>query len=126
MPLSPASSASTQELKPFGVKVLIVEPGQFRTGFAGAGLRHMPLMDAYKEVIGGTRDFARNMDGTQPGDPMKAAAAIETALESPNTPLRLQLGADAVDAIRNHAEALLSDLGSWEALARDTAFNQLV
>jgi NAD(P)-dependent dehydrogenase (short-subunit alcohol dehydrogenase family) len=121
--LEGASEALAQELKPFGIKVLIVEPGQFRTGFAGAGLRHMPLMDAYKDVIGGTRDFARNMDGTQPGDPMKAAAAIQTALESPNTPLRLQLGADAVDAVRNHAEALLSDLGTWEAPARDTAFN---
>jgi len=122
--LEGASEALAQELKPFGVKVLIVEPGQFRTGFAGAGLRHMPLIEAYKDVTGGTRDFTRNMDGTQPGDPMKAAAAIETALESPTTPLRLQLGADAVDAVRNHAEALLSDLGTWEALARDTAFNQ--
>jgi NAD(P)-dependent dehydrogenase (short-subunit alcohol dehydrogenase family) len=121
--LEGASEALAQELKPFGIKVLIVEPGQFRTGFAGAGLRHMPLIDAYKDVTGGTRDFTRNMDGTQPGDPMKAAAAIETALESPTTPLRLQLGADAVDAVRNHAEALLSDLGTWEALARDTAFN---
>jgi NAD(P)-dependent dehydrogenase (short-subunit alcohol dehydrogenase family) len=121
--LEGASEALAQELKPFGIKVLIVEPGQFRTGFAGAGLRHMPLIDAYKDVIGGTRDFARNMDGTQPGDPMKAAAAIETALESPNTPLRLQLGADAVDAVRNHAETLLSDLGTWETLARGTAFN---
>ena len=121
--LEGASEALAQELKPFGIKVLIVEPGQFRTGFAGAGLRHMPLIDAYKDVIGGTRDFARNMDGTQPGDPMKAAAAIETALESPNTPLRLQLGADAVDAVRNHAETLLSDLGAWETLARGTAFN---
>jgi NAD(P)-dependent dehydrogenase (short-subunit alcohol dehydrogenase family) len=121
--LEGASEALAQELKPFGIKVLIVEPGQFRTGFAGAGLRHMPLIDAYKDVIGGARDFARNMDGTQPGDPMKAAAAIETALESPNTPLRLQLGADAVDAVRNHAETLLSDLGTWETLARGTAFN---
>ena len=119
--LEGASEALAQELKPFGIKVLIVEPGQFRTGFAGAGLRHMPLIDAYKDIIGGTRDFARNMDGAQPGDPMKAAAAIETSLESPNTPLRLQLGADAVDAVRNHAEALLSDLSTWEALARDTA-----
>lgn len=124
--LEGASEALAQELKPFGIKVLIVEPGQFRTGFAGAGLRHMPLIDAYKNITGGTRDFARNMDGTQAGDPMKAAAAIETALESPDTPLRLQLGADAVDAVRNHAETLLSDLGTWEALARATAFNQLV
>jgi NAD(P)-dependent dehydrogenase (short-subunit alcohol dehydrogenase family) len=124
--LEGASEALAQELQPFGIKVLIVEPGQFRTGFAGAGLRHMPLIDAYENITGGTRDFARNMDGTQPGDPLKAAAAIETALASPATPLRLQLGADAVDAVRNHAETLLSDLGTWETLARATAFNQIV
>ena len=124
--LEGASEALAQELKPFGIKVLIVEPGQFRTGFAGAGLRHMPLLDVYKDITGGMRDFAHNMDGTQPGDPKKAAAAVETALGSPDTPLRLQLGADAVDAVRNHAEALLSDLSTWEALARDTAFDQTI
>jgi hypothetical protein len=61
------------------------------------------------------------MNRTQSRDPMKAAAAIDTALNAPNTPLRLQLGADAVDAIRNHAETLLGDLAAWEALARRTA-----
>jgi NAD(P)-dependent dehydrogenase (short-subunit alcohol dehydrogenase family) len=120
--LEGASEALAQEVAPFGVKVLIVEPGQFRTRFAGSGLRHMPVIDAYRDVVGGTRDFARGMDGTQSGDPMKAAAAIEAALDAPNTPLRLQLGADAVDAIRTHAETLLRELGTWEAVARDTGF----
>jgi NADP-dependent 3-hydroxy acid dehydrogenase YdfG len=122
--LEGASEALADELKAFGVKVLIVEPGQFRTGFAGAGLRYMPVIDAYRDVVGGTRDFARGMDGTQPGDPLKAAAAIEEALDAPNTPLRLQLGADAVDAVRNHAETLLRDLTTWEASARSTALDQ--
>ena len=122
--LEGASEALAQELRPFGLKVLIVEPGQFRTGFAGAALRHMPAIEAYRDAVGGTREFARRMDGAQSGDPKKAAAAIEAALDSPNTPLRLQLGADAVDAVRNHAEALLEDLEAWEALARSTAFEQ--
>jgi NAD(P)-dependent dehydrogenase (short-subunit alcohol dehydrogenase family) len=116
------SEALAQELKPFGVKVLIVEPGQFRTNLAGANLRHMQEMEAYRDIVGGTRQFAHDMHGTQPGDPAKAAAAIEAALDAPDTPLRLQLGADAVDAIRDHARTLLRELSAWEALARDTAF----
>lgn len=120
--LEGASEALSQELAPFGIKVLIVEPGQFRTGFAGAGLRHMAVMDAYRAVVGATRDFARGMDGTQAGDPRRAAAAIEAALCSEEPPLRLQLGADAVEAVRNHAQALLKDLSTWETHARATAF----
>ncbi len=116
------SEALAQEVRPFGIKVLIVEPGQFRTDLAGAGMRHMPVMDAYRDVVGGTRQFAHDMHGTQAGDPAKAGAAIEAALDAPNTPLRLQLGADAVDAIRDHAQTLVNELGRWEKLARSTAF----
>jgi NAD(P)-dependent dehydrogenase (short-subunit alcohol dehydrogenase family) len=117
------SEALAQEMAPFGVKVLIVEPGQFRTNLAGPGMRHMPAMDVYRDVVGGTREFASTMHGTQAGDPRKAAAALEAALDAPDTPLRLQLGADAVDAIRGHSETLLKDLAAWEGLARDTAFD---
>jgi NAD(P)-dependent dehydrogenase (short-subunit alcohol dehydrogenase family) len=122
--LEGASEALAQELAPFGVKVLIVEPGAFRTGFAGERLRHMPVLDAYRAGVGATRDFARSMDGTQQGDPMKAAAAVERALAADNTPLRLQLGADAVAAVRAHAEALLHDLVAWEEVAADTRVGQ--
>jgi NAD(P)-dependent dehydrogenase (short-subunit alcohol dehydrogenase family) len=108
--LEGASEALAQELAPFGIKLLIVEPGQFRTNLAGAGMRHMPVVEDYRDVVGGTRQFAHDMHGTQAGNPLKAAAAIEAAIDAPNTPLRLQLGADAVDAVRNHAEALLKDL----------------
>ncbi len=117
------SEALAQEMTPFGVKVLIVEPGQFRTNLAGGGMRHMPVIEAYRDVVGGTRDVARDMHGTQEGDPRKAAAAIEAALEAPNTPLRLQLGADAVDMVRTHGETLLRDLAAWEGLVKSTGFD---
>jgi NAD(P)-dependent dehydrogenase (short-subunit alcohol dehydrogenase family) len=76
------SEALAQEVAPFGIKVLIVEPGAFRTSFAADALKHMPDMDAYREIVGGTRDFARRMDGTQDGDPYKAARAIDMALRA--------------------------------------------
>lgn len=116
------SEALAQEVTPFGIKVLIVEPGAFRTGFAADALKHMPQIDAYKNIVGETREFAHKMDGTQAGDPMKAAKAVAIALEAETTPLRLQLGADAVGAVRGHAEQLLKDLAAWEKVGSETAF----
>ncbi len=116
------SEALAQEVAPFGIKVLIVEPGAFRTQFAAEALRLMPVMDAYQNIVGGTRDFARGMNGTQEGDPHKAAEAIELALKAETTPLRLQLGTDALSSIRAHAEQLLQDLGQWQKVSADTRF----
>lgn len=116
------SEALAQELAPFGLKVLIVEPGAFRTSFAADALKHMPMLDAYRDIVGGTRAFAHGMHGTQAGNPAQVPAAVELALAAPTTPLRLQLGADAVDAVRAHAERLLQDLAAWEQVGRDTAF----
>jgi hypothetical protein len=77
-------------------------------------------MDAYRQSVGGTREFARSMHGAQIGDPLKAAAAIDVALEAEDTPLRLQLGEDAVAAVRAHAMTMLEDLEHWQAVAVNT------
>jgi NAD(P)-dependent dehydrogenase (short-subunit alcohol dehydrogenase family) len=114
------SEALALEVAPFGIKVLIVEPGAFRTDFAGQALRHMPVIEAYRETSGGTREFAKGMHATQEGDPMKAARAVDLALRAENTPLRLQLGGDAIEAVAAHSERLLADLHAWEAVGRDT------
>jgi NAD(P)-dependent dehydrogenase (short-subunit alcohol dehydrogenase family) len=121
--LEGASEALAQEMAPFGVKVLIVEPGQFRTQLAGSGMRHMPRIAAYDSVLGGVREFAHTMHQSQAGDPRKAAAAIERALAAERTPLRLQLGDDAIDAVRAHARTLLDEMDAWEAVGRATAFD---
>ena len=114
------SEALAQEVATFGIKVLLVEPGNFRTNLLGSGTREMPVMDAYRLSVGGTREFARGMHGAQIGDPLKAAAAIDLALEAEKTPLRLQLGEDAVTAVRAHAKTMLEDLENWQQVAVNT------
>jgi len=114
------SEALADEVGRFGVKVLIVEPGTFRTGLFANGSAST-ASDAYAGSVGATRDMVRTGNGTQPGDPAKAARAILAALDADHTPLRLPLGADAVDAITAHLDTVRADLTSWEAIARDTA-----
>jgi NAD(P)-dependent dehydrogenase (short-subunit alcohol dehydrogenase family) len=123
--LEGVSEALAGEVAPFGIKVLIVEPGTFRTEFAGQALKHTPVIEAYQPSVGGTREFAKGMDGTQEGDPLKAAEAIEQALDARNTPLRLQLGADAVAAVKAHSLTLLQQLEAWEAVGSNTKFEQV-
>lgn len=118
------SEALAAEVAPFGVKVLIVEPGAFRTEFGGGRMHRSRTIDAYAVSTGETRDAVENMDGTQPGDPAKAAAAIVHAVGSDDAPLRLALGADAVEAIRAHHEAVAADLAAWEEVSRATALDQ--
>jgi NAD(P)-dependent dehydrogenase (short-subunit alcohol dehydrogenase family) len=119
------SEALDAEVAPLGIRVLIVEPGSFRTEFAGSRMHYSPAIDAYAPTVGSAREMLSTMDGTQPGDPRKAAAAILTALDSPDPPLRLALGADAVDAIRAKHERLRADLDTWEALSRDVAVDEV-
>jgi NAD(P)-dependent dehydrogenase (short-subunit alcohol dehydrogenase family) len=119
------SEALAAEVAPLGIRVLIVEPGAFRTGLLGASMHRSPENAAYAETAGATRAAAAAMDGTQPGDPRKLAAAILKALDDPDAPLHLALGADAVEAIRAAQDRRRADLEAWEEVSRGTALDEV-
>jgi NAD(P)-dependent dehydrogenase (short-subunit alcohol dehydrogenase family) len=112
------------EVAGFGIHTLIVEPGAFRTGLFRPGAAYESAeMQEYADTVGPTREYLRNNDGAQPGDPVKAAAAIIGALDAEEPPLRLVLGEDAIGNIEQRQQALAAELDAWRELGRATAID---
>src|SRR4030095_10129678 len=105
------------ELQPLGISVTVVEPGAFRTDFAGRSLtQSSTVIEDYADTAGKRRKERDTVHGTQPGDPAKAAKAIIAAVESDEPPAFLLLGNDALNIYRRLAEARLDTLKKGEAL----------
>lgn len=117
------SESLAAEVAPFGITVLIVEPGAFRTGLQGTAMQMSAELPEYADVVGPVRASMRAVDGNQPGDPAKAAAAIIAALAAEHPPLRLPLGSDAADSISARTAADQADFAAWEGVIRGTDFD---
>src|SRR5258706_203377 len=92
------SEVLAKEVGPLGIKVTIIEPGGFRTDFAGSPQTILADNPAYASTVGAVARFQREYDGAQPGDPKKAAAAVLNIARLDEPPMRLLLGRDAVRA----------------------------
>src|SRR4051812_33260317 len=121
--LEALSGSLRKELAPLGISVVAVEPGGFRTDFAGRSLQQSSaVIDDYAETAGKRRKENDTAHGTQPGDPARAARAILTAVEAAEPPALLMLGTDALGAIRAVIEAQLAELTAWEKTSLSTDF----
>jgi NAD(P)-dependent dehydrogenase (short-subunit alcohol dehydrogenase family) len=118
------SGSLRREVEPLGINVTVIEPGAFRTDFAGRSLTQSasPIED-YADTAGKRRKENDTMDGNQPGDPAKAAEAILAIVDSPTPPSLVVLGEDAVGAFAAVADAQRAELDQWRDLSLSTAIN---
>lgn len=121
------SEALAQEVGPFNIRVTIVEPGAFRTEFAGASIR-MPqvrLEDYQHTPVGTMYKYIIETNGKQEGDPVKGAQAIVDFVYSDNESLRLPLGKAALAGIKAKLQSVHKDLETNEAVAASVIFSEL-
>ena len=116
------SEVLAQEMKLIGVRVTIIEPGGFRTDFAGASTTLETGRAEYDAVVGNAARMQAAYHGKQPGDPRRGAQAILQVVAADQPPLRLPLGSDAIGAIERSDKARLDELERWRALSLSTDF----
>lgn len=118
------SESLAKEVRSLGIYVTAVEPGAFRTDWAGRSMvrseRHIADYDAVFDPL---RERRKNISGNQPGDPLKAGEAMLTLVASDNPPMHLLLGRDAMTMVREKLGALKSEFDAWEQVTLSTDFS---
>ncbi|MCP3705541.1 oxidoreductase [Paraburkholderia sp. CNPSo 3274] len=117
------SDSLLAEVGPLGIKVTCVEPGPFRTDWAGRSLvQTASRIDDYAETAGARMQRTAQGSGHQPGDPVRAAQAMIRITETEKPPRHLVLGAFGVDAVANRLRAALADIEAWRELSLGTDY----
>ena len=117
------SDALRKELAPLGIRVTVIEPGAFRTEFAGRSLKGATKeIDDYKDTVGPRRKQNDKTSGTQQGDPQKAAQAMIKITEGDKVPFRLLLGSDAIKLTREELNNQQQELEDWSELSKSTDY----
>ncbi|MCO5396681.1 oxidoreductase [Ralstonia soli] len=117
------SEALSYEVASLGIRVTLIEPGNFRTEFASdANMRPAQQLEPYRSVIAPIQSGLYGRSGRQPGDPAKAAKLMLAVADSDSPPLRLPLGTDAYEYWDRTVKARNADLNSWRERGSNTAF----
>ncbi len=116
------SEVLAKEVKPLGIKVTVIEPGGFRTDFAGSSTTLHAGRPEYDSTVGAAARFQRDFNGKQPGDPAKAAQVVLQVAAMKEPPLRMLLGSDAIRIVEQNDLAKMEADKHWCDLSRSTDF----
>jgi short-subunit dehydrogenase len=117
------SDALSREVAPLGIKVTCVEPGPFRTDWAGRSLKQRrPAIADYQNTVGARLEATANYSGKQPGDPVRAVEAMIAAVESDDPPKNLVLGTIALEGIQKKLRETLTQIEAWAETSRSADY----
>ncbi|MBB3019720.1 NAD(P)-dependent dehydrogenase (short-subunit alcohol dehydrogenase family) [Microvirga lupini] len=117
------SDSLSREVAPLGIRVTCVEPGPFRTDWAGRSLQQRrPTIADYQNTVGARLDATANYSGKQPGDPVRAVEAIVKAVEAESPPKHLVLGSIALEGVKNKLKETLAEIDTWAETSRNADY----
>ncbi len=116
------SDALNDELRPYGIAVLSVQPGPIRTEFAGRSIAFAEPLPAYAETAARRHHWIREMNGRQSGDPDRIAALIVAAILDPAPPRHLFIGNMSMELATRRADAIRDTVESWRIRSSGTDF----
>jgi NAD(P)-dependent dehydrogenase (short-subunit alcohol dehydrogenase family) len=117
------SDALNREVAQLGIRVVVLEPGAFRTDFSGRSLaQSATVIDDYADTAGKRRKENDTSHGTQPGDPERAARVIIATVSADDAPFRLLLGSDAISIVRDELQGRIDEIDAWADISRTTDF----
>lgn len=117
------SESLAREVEPLGIRVLLVEPGPFRTDWAGRSLKQSPVfIGDYEQTSGHRRREIAKVSGTQPGDPARAAEAVIKVLDSATPPAHLVLGREGINNVERQLRSMLNEIDLWRHTSLGTDF----
>lgn len=118
--LSGFSEALAKEVFDLGIYVTSVEPGGFRTDWAGASMSYAPHIAGYENTVGKRADFFQSGNFVPMGDPEKAARAMLDLVENPEPPVHLVFGSEAIGMLKHADAARAAEMEKWMQVSLST------